>query len=82
MRMLAGLRTRERDDRGRLPTLHASQPEGQCSVEFVLTYRCGAAPDLHRIPLIPRLGAETSMRRSLYAQPLYLSTWFCQLTRR
>jgi hypothetical protein len=68
--MLAGLRTCERCDRGHLPTFHASQSEDQCSVNFVLAYRCGAVPDLHQIPLIPRLDAETSMRLAIRPAPL------------
>ena len=45
----AGLRTRERDAERRL-LLAASQPEPVLTARFVLTYRCGAVPDSHRVP--------------------------------
>jgi hypothetical protein len=59
--MPAGLRACERCDRAAVPTIHASQPEGQCSVTFVLAYRCRAASGSLRSPFVLSLGSETSI---------------------
>ena len=51
-RMLAGLRAYERSGSRRVPTSTASRPldEPVRYVEFVLDYRCGAAPEFRRVP--------------------------------
>jgi hypothetical protein len=47
---LAGLRAHEHCGLCRLPQLTLPSL-GQCSVSLVLAYRCGAAPEFHRVPL-------------------------------
>jgi hypothetical protein len=50
--MLAGLRAYERSGERRVPNVHRFPvPEEPVRyVEFVLDYRCGAAPEVRRVP--------------------------------
>lgn len=74
--MLAGLRARERFGFRRFLLSTASRLNGASACRgFVLAHRCGAAPDLHRVPFFSSENTQrTSTGRSLLRHSIFVNS--------